>query len=330
MVPAIGLALSHLIDRWTTHLRRHKAQRTAIDYSASVRLAIAWLGRELGRPAELSDLTYPHLQAWLDVCSGGPATLYKHRGGLRSFFRWALLQGALAFPDPTRALVVPALEHKIPRFLPPADARAILRAPLLGRVHDALLLRDAAVLICLYVGGLRREEVVRLNLGDVLLDQPCPGWARLLVHGKGKRERAVPLSPPSAKLFGAYLRRRAELGPRDEALFVIGPIGGRRRGMAGCRLGLHGVYYVVRRWAKAVGQMRIHPHLLRHGAATHLVDGGAEIRTVQVFLGHASIATTQLYVNVSGKQLMDRCAGHHPAADAGFFGPDEGHEDPPR
>jgi integrase/recombinase XerC len=203
---------------------------------------------------------------------------------LRSFYRYLRAEGILE-SDPMFGVRGPRRERRLPHFLTEAQITTLIGSADGEKPND---LRDRAILELLYAAGLRVSEVVGLDLKDLDLDDQT---AR--VWGKGSRERVVFMGRPAARSVERYLRDgRPELAQWPETALFLNRDGG--------RLSQRAVQIIVRRYATAAGIERsVHPHLLRHTFATHLLEGGADLRAVQTLLGHANVNTTQIYTHVT-------------------------------
>ncbi len=243
-----------------------------------------------------------HLQAAAGAASSVARALASIRG-LHRFLAWEGRSEA----DPAAELARPRVPGGIPKALSAHEVERLLAAP---AGPGPLVLRDRAVLEVLYGSGIRISELTGMSLGDLELDD---GLVRVL--GKGAKERIVPL--------GSFARAAVEewFGPSGRPLVM--PSRWARRGDAeavwlnarGGRLGRQGAWLIVRRWGGVAGLSgRLTPHVLRHSCASHLLDGGADIRVVQELLGHASIATTQVYTKVSPERLRAAYLEAHPRA----------------
>lgn len=221
---------------------------------------------------------------------------------VRSFHRFLVREGETD-RDPSRSTIRPRLPRALPRPLPVDDVVRILGAPPEGTVAG---LRDRAVLETLYGAGLRVSELVGLDIDDVDLEV---GSVRVL--GKGGKEREVPLGSHGVGAVAAYLTRaRPDLATaRSRAALFLNLRGGRltRQGCAGI---------LAAAAKRAAIERRVTPHTLRHSFATHLLEGGADVRVVQELLGHASVATTQVYTLVTGDHLREVYYSSHPRARA--------------
>lgn len=262
----------------------------------------------IGDP-ELREITRDDLRDWLWRASergDARSTLARRTAAVRSFFSWALEEGYVAH-DPAVRLVTP----KRPKTLPSvatADGLNDLLRDLAARAAggDPLLLRDHAMLELLYGGALRVSELCGLALGDVDQERRT-----MRVWGKGSKERVVPYGRPAGEALAAYLvRARPALvvrSPHTPSGLFLGARGG--------RINPRTVYAIVsRELGPVMGAETIGPHALRHSAATHLIDGGADLRAVQEMLGHASLGTTQIYTHVSSERLAAVYRLAHPRA----------------
>lgn len=256
---------------------------------------------------EVGDVRLENLRDWLwqDLQRGiSRATAARRTAAIRGFFGWAHDHGHAA-TDPSLRLVAPKRGRTLPAVAG-ADAVAALLEDLGARAADGdpLLLRDHALLELIYASALRVSEACGLDLTDV---DDARRTVRVL--GKGSKERIVPFGGAAARALDAYLVRARPVlaGPAAGPAVFLGPRGG--------RLSPRAVYAVVaRELAPVVGAETIGPHALRHSAATHLLEGGADLRAVQEMLGHASLGTTQIYTHVSGDRLMAAYRLAHPRA----------------
>ncbi len=228
------------------------------------------------------------------------ATLQRKAACLRSFYRH-LRREELLEADPTADLRAPRKSQRLPHVLARGEVAKLLDAP---RGTDPGALRDRALLELMYACGLRASEAIDLELGDIDLQAGV-----LRARGKGSKERLVPVGRQAVAAVRAYLQRGRPMlvGIRDEPhLFV------NRRGGGLTRQGL---YKIVQRHARAVGlDGKMSPHTLRHTFATHLLAGGCDLRAVQEMLGHADVATTQIYTHLSADRLKDVYFRTHPRA----------------
>lgn len=228
------------------------------------------------------------------------ATIGRKTACLRSFYRH-LRREELIFEDPTASLQPPTKSRKLPQVLSYAEVKHLLES---ARGNEPIALRDRALLEVMYGCGLRASEAIGLDVGDVDLRR---GFVR--PHGKGSKERMVPLGREAAAAVQRYLRSgRPELvGARREPKLFVNFRGG--------ALTRQGLYKVIRRHAKQAGlDGKMSPHTLRHTFATHLLSGGCDLRSVQEMLGHADVATTQLYTHLSRERIKEVYFKAHPRA----------------
>lgn len=262
-------------------------------------------GDKAGSPlAGLDDEALLLFVVWLRRRGDGRRTLARRLSCLRGFFAWAAERG-LVDGNPAALLDGPKLPSLLPDVLTRDEAAALLDAPDPG---DKLGRRDRALLELLYAAGLRVSELVHLCPLDLDLQR---GVAR--VFGKGRKERLVPLHNRAVAVLDAYLTECRPLfdpvpGPEGEALFL---------NRSGRGLTRQAVWKLIKRYAlkiglKAGGSRRLSPHTLRHSFATHLLEGGADLRTVQLLLGHSDLAATELYTHVRSDRLADVHARFHP------------------
>lgn len=287
-----------LIDRFLEMLsaERGAARNTLAAYGTDLRLASEALGGGLGTAD--ADALARLADGW-DALS--PATVARKSASLRRFFGF-LIDDGLRADDPSDALPRPGTRRALPRILSPAEVDRLFAAidDRLARVPpDPLDLRLSALIELLYGSGLRATELVSLPRGAVHPDRPF-----LILKGKGGRERLVPISDRARAAVGAW---RAHV-PVDSAwLFPSG-----KGHLSRIRL-----YQLVKALAAIAGipPDRVSPHVLRHAFATHLLEGGADLRALQAMLGHADIATTEIYTHVDSRRLVELVNARHPLAE---------------
>ena len=229
-----------------------------------------------------------------------PATVHRKAACLRSFYRHLRREG-IRESDPTASLSSPRRGRRLPQVLTRGEVDLLLGQPRGGSPTD---LRDRALLELMYACGLRASEAIGLEVADVDLDDLV-----LRARGKGSRERLVPVGHSAADAVRRYLAHgRSQLvGARLETKLFVNFRGG--------PLTRQGLYKIVRRHATSAGlEDRMSPHTLRHTFATHLLAGGCDLRSVQEMLGHADVATTQLYTHLSSERLKDVYFRAHPRA----------------
>lgn len=222
-----------------------------------------------------------------------PATLSRKLASLRAFFRFLFRRGVIA-TNPARIVKSPKVPRGLPRFLTIDEAFRVVEAPTEdGARPEVLRARDRAILELLYGAGVRVSELRGLSLGDVDLERTT-----VRVLGKGRKERLAPFGGAARDAVVAWVAVRDELVTErsTDALFL---------GRLGTHLTVRQVQNIVQRYgALGAGRGDLHPHALRHTCATHLLDGGADLRAIQEILGHASLATTERYTHVSVDRLM--------------------------
>jgi integrase/recombinase XerD len=285
------------VEGFLTLLAARRAPRTVEAYRRDLTAFGAWFGRALGT-ATTDDLERYLAELRAQGLAG--TTIARRIAALRAFFRHQVLLG-LRRDNPAAELDLPRRRRRLPRTLSPAEAERLIDAAT-GTTPRAL--RDRALVELLYGGGLRVGEAVALTKGDVDLD------ARLVrAFGKGNRERVVPIGRAAADALRRYLSRgRPFLDSRRRAEIFLNARGG--------ALTRAGVFLILRTLAGRAGlePERVHPHLLRHSFATHLLEGGADLRSVQEMLGHADLATTELYTHVSDRRRRELYFQAHPHA----------------
>jgi integrase/recombinase XerD len=235
--------------------------------------------------------------------AASPATIHRKAACLRSFYRHLRREG-VRDSDPTASLTAPRRGRRLPQVLTRGEVTRLLEQP---KGTEPTALRDRALLESMYACGLRASEVIALELGDLDLDDQV-----LRARGKGSKERLIPVGRSAIQSLRLYLERgrprlvRDRMEPRVFVNFRGGP------------LTRQGLYKIVRRHAAAAGLAdRMSPHTLRHTFATHLLAGGCDLRSVQEMLGHADVATTQVYTHLSSERLKDVYFRSHPRATAG-------------
>jgi len=234
------------------------------------------------------------------------ASLQRRLAGLRTFYAFLRTRGPLS-DDPTRRVRAPAPRKALPRFLRVEEVQRLLAAP--ASFDGSFPVRDGALLATLYGAGLRIAELSGLDLEDLLPDPEVPC---LRVAGKGGKERLAPLGARANEALGQYragerltLLRRARAGPPEPDALFLNRNGG--------RFGVRGIRNLVRKAVLAAGLPEwVTPHTLRHSYATHLLENGADLRAIQELLGHASLATTQVYAHVSPAHLVEVYGRAHP------------------
>lgn len=322
----LAVGVSALIGEFEHHLaaQRGLAPHTVRSYvgdATSLGEHLTGLGH-----GDLAKLDLASLRSWLAKLrndEASPATLARRIAGARVFTAWLHTRGQLSH-DPALLLRGPKLAQRLPEVLRPDQASQVLRAAELStgssdsKDIDPVALRDAAILELLYATGIRVSELCGLNLTSIDNDR------RLLrVIGKGNKERSVPFGIPAQHALDIYLRagRPALLSPHggaaSRAAVTIGTDTSVALllGVRGARIDPRTVRRVVHiALARVPGTPDLAPHGLRHSMATHILEGGADLRSVQELLGHASLATSQLYTHVSVERLRTAFKQAHPRA----------------
>lgn len=290
------------------HLRseRGRSEHTTRAYLGDLRSLWDFLETERDISG-LDEVRLPDLRAWLAAqAQSGAArsTLARRAAAARTFLAWATRAGLLDV-DPALRLVAPKRDGRLPAVLRQADATALLEvAAVASDDADPIRLRDRAALELLYASGIRVGELTALDIDDLDLHD---GVVRVV--GKGDKERTVPFGRPAADAVTAWLQegRPQVVTPSSGPALLLGRRG-RRADPRQIRSALHGLL------AHVPDAPDLGPHGLRHSAATHLLEGGADLRLVQELLGHASLATTQIYTHVSVDRLKASYRQAHPRA----------------
>ena len=262
------------------------ARNTIASYRADLRQLSQFIRKPLMEVSEES------LFAFLASRKGRASSAARRVSTLKRFYQYCVRERRVD-RDPTLKLEPPRRVPRFPKTLSEADVEALLAAP---DTSTGLGLRDRAMLETLYATGLRVTELVSLKVFQVSLDS---GVVRVM--GKGSKERLVPLGEEAADWIAKYLKERKS---QSHALFVTSRGGGMTR---------QAFWHLIRRYAaRAVPGKKLSPHVLRHAFATHLINHGADLRVVQLLLGHADISTTQIYTHVARERLKQLHAKHHP------------------
>ena len=297
-----------VLGEYTQHLTKERSlsEHTTRAYLGD--LTSFFDNLELQKVDDLSDVTIAHIRSWLatqQVKGGARTTLSRRAVSIRLFTKWATKKGFLA-KDIGLTLATPKGHRTLPEVLSISDATVAMDslATRVAEEESATSIRDCAILEVLYASGARVSELCGLDLDDIDYQRNT-----ILVLGKGNKERTIPLGNPAMKALNNWIKNaRTEManGASGEAVFL---------GVRGKRIDQRTVRTVVYEALEALeGAQRLGPHALRHSAATHLLEGGADLRTVQEILGHASLATTQIYTHVSTERLQKAFKQAHPRA----------------
>ncbi len=274
------------------------SERTLSAYESDLRLFAIWVARShIDTPAGVTRTLVRRYIASLSTRQFARRSIARKAAALRRYFGWALAEG-LATADPTIGLHVSAGQGRLPRVLDRRELEQLLDGPSPEGEPVWRRRRDDAVLEVLYGSGVRVSELCDLQVDQIRLAERV-----LIVWGKGAKERRVPLGDPAAAALSDWLAVRREVVPGDESKNVFANERGNRLTPRD-----------VRRILDRRSPTPTHPHALRHTFATHLLDGGADLRAVQELLGHADVATTQRYTHVSRERLRSAYQKSHPRA----------------
>jgi integrase/recombinase XerC len=290
------------VDAFLASLTAASANTVAA-YRRDVEAFVGWAGRRrLTGPAQVDRRVLRRYLGYLSTRGYASRTAARKASALRRWFAWLQRTGVIA-TDPAAGLSAPSGGGRLPRVLKDEELGALLdppAAPSGTALDHALHQRDVAVLELLYGSGLRVSELCGLDVGEIDL-----GRGLVRVWGKGSKQRQVPLSEPSVDTLGAWLS-----DGRDQLVTERSPVGAVFLNRRGNRLSPRDVRRLLDRRAA----LPTHPHALRHTYATHLLDGGADLRAVQELLGHADLSTTQIYTHVSKERLRRVIDATHPRA----------------
>jgi len=252
------------------------------------KLSLAQAGR-----AELMDFIAARVQG-----GARPRSTARQLSSFRRFFRYLVREGGVR-EDPTAQIAMPKIGRSLPRSLSEAEVESLLAAP---AVADPLGYRDRTMLEVLYATGLRVSELVSLKLGQINMNQ---GVTRVL--GKGNRERLIPLGEEAVRWLRAFINGARNDILLDRSTDYLFPT---RRGD---RMTRQAFWHIIKRYARKAGVDReLSPHTLRHAFATHLLNHGADLRVVQMLLGHSDLSTTQIYTHVARERMKELHSQHHP------------------
>jgi integrase/recombinase XerD len=290
--PAIGRFLDAV---W---MERGLSQNTLAAYRADLTALARWLEERHVLVSRTSRTELLGFIAWRVECGARPRSTARQLSSFRRFFRYLVRDGSVG-EDPTAQIAMPKIGRSLPKSLTEHEVEALLGAP---TVSDPLGHRDRTMLEVLYATGLRVSELVNLKHSQVNVNQ---GVIRIV--GKGNRERLIPLGEEALRWLGEFVR-----GPRAEILLerqtdYMFPT---RRGD---RMTRQAFWHIIKRYANKAGvQKELSPHTLRHAFATHLLNRGADLRVVQMLLGHSDLSTTQIYTHVARERLKELHVQHHP------------------
>ena len=302
----LGPAVLDAFDRFLRYLKieRNSSPLTIKSYSEDLASFQDYLVDRLGGVRELDELDVARLRgfvAYLHECEYSRPTIARRLACLRTFFRFCCRE-QLVKSNPAKALRTPRAGRKLPHFLTAEQIVTLIESP---PANEPLGLRDRAILETLYSAGLRVAELVGLDIGDWNRDADV-----IRVLGKGRKERIAPIGRHASKALQRWLevRQPSTSAPASHrnALFL---------NKNGTRITTRSIGRMLEKYLAQTGLEKITtPHTLRHTFATHLLDGGADLRSVQELLGHKSLTTTQIYTHVSTKRLRDTYEKAHPHA----------------
>lgn len=261
---------------------------------------LAVYAAELGRA--IQDLTKQEIVGWIkrqSIDGAEPSSIARRISAIKGFYNF-LQRDGLIEENPSSELLTPRLHGKLPHFLSEEEVDSLISAP---DIHTMDGIRDRAIIETLYATGLRVSELVSLRISDVVLER-----ALLRCKGKGSKQRFVPLGRGAVASLENYFRIRSALLSEEgesEMLFVRSGYG---------MISRQYVWSLLRKYATQVGLNRANPHSIRHSFATHLIQRGADSRSLQALLGHSDLATTQIYTHVSNQHLCETVEHFHPRA----------------
>ncbi|HEX9092536.1 MAG TPA: tyrosine recombinase XerC [Coriobacteriia bacterium] len=298
----VPLVASEMVDRFVTHLRveRNVSPETVRAYAADLARYLEWAEREGLDPLALAPTEMRRYLADMDRARYARRTIARRLSSVRALFAYLQREGLCA-TDPAAVVATPKLPRRLPKLVPADLLRQLLDSPDADAPTGR---RDRAILELLYACGARVSEISAIDLADLDL----PG-GQLRVTGKGAKQRILPIHRTAVARLQDYLRAGRPALARagsPEAVFL---------NRSGGRLSDGGIRRMMRKHMDAVGGARgLTPHALRHTFATHLLEGGADLRTVQELLGHVALSTTQIYTHVAVKRLKSVHRDAHPRA----------------
>jgi len=300
--------MQNKVEEFLTSLEVEKgySENTRVAYKNDLGQFLAYVKKNaVPRVQDWGSVTKDHLVAYILSLKGereyASTTVARKVAAIKSFFHFLVAEGFVK-DDPTATLDSPRVKKYLPRAISQEDVERLLDAP--GKSDEPRTVRDRAILELLYATGMRVSELVALNEGDVDLAS-----ASVRCFGKGGKERVIPVYPRAVQAVEAYVtkgRVRLLRQSEEKALFL---------NQRGERLTRQGLWLIVKGYVRQAGiKVAVTPHTLRHSFATHMLRGGADLRNVQELLGHANIATTQVYTQVSNERLREVYDEAHPRA----------------
>ena len=292
--------MKQAIEQFCRYLsdERNVSPHTLDAYRGDLEQFLAFTVRELGTGADVNGVTHLLIRRYMAQLHKDhqKSSVGRKLAAIRAFFRYLLREG-MAAKNPAELVSTPKKEKRAPFHLNIDEVTSLVEAP---QSTDFLSLRDRAILETLYSCGIRVSELTGLNVGDVDMDE----WL-VRVLGKGNKERIVPVGRQARNALGAYLTSRN--APAPDSPLILNARGGRLTGRSVAR--------IIDKYILRIAAMKkISPHTLRHTFATHMLEGGADLRAIQELLGHSSLSTTQKYTHVSIDRLMEVYDKAHPKA----------------
>ena len=276
-------------------VEKNYSEHTLLNYRLDLEAFFVFLGNE-----DVKAVDYPALRRFLAELRSKerkPRSVARKLSSLRSFYKYLQREG-IVDKNPAALVQTPKLDKALPHFLTEQDAVRLMESPEQDKTSG---LRDRAIFETLYSSGIRVSELVGLSVRDTDLISNV-----IKVFGKGKKERMVPVGDKACEALQAYLDARAAQGVKSEAVFL---------NRSGGRLTARSVRNIINKHItrQAMAQ-KVHPHMLRHSFATHMLDHGADLRSVQELLGHVNLSTTQIYTHLTTDRLKSVYAKSHPRA----------------
>jgi integrase/recombinase XerD len=294
--PDADPAVNRFLD--AVWMERGLSANTLAAYRADLTALARWLTERRVSIVRTSRQDLQNFIAWRVHAGARPRSTARQLSSFRRFFRYLMREGLIC-EDPTAQIAMPKIGRSLPKSLTEEEVESLLAAPV---VRDPLGNRDRTMLEVLYATGLRVSELVNLRYEQINLNQ---GVIRIL--GKGNRERLIPLGDEAVRWLTEFVH-----GARDEILLerqtdYLFPT---RRGD---RMTRQAFWHIIKRYARKAGIAKgLSPHTLRHAFATHLLNHGADLRVVQILLGHSDLSTTQIYTHVASERMKDLHSRHHP------------------
>lgn len=282
------------IDKFLRYLEaeRHYSAHTILNYHIDIDDFAQFMGDK-----HPDQIVYPDLRRYLALLktkSLKPRSVARKLSSLRSFFKYLQREGIIP-QNPAHLVVTPKLDKALPKFLSEEEALTIIESPQQDKISQ---LRDKAIFEVLYSSGIRVSELVGLNVNDI---DPLGNIIRVM--GKGKKERLVPIGDMALQAVDAYLKKRSQ---SSSIVFL---------NKNGTRLSDRGVRDIIHKYIlKEAFNRRVTPHMFRHSFATHLLNNGADLRSVQELLGHVNLSTTQIYTHLTTEKLKAVYDKAHPRA----------------